>query len=56
MKALNFIAFCAWVVGFAGTMDLSGEFQPAAIAIGAAGLAVNAVTARKKGNHRKEKP
>ena len=45
MKALNIIAFCAWMSGFAGTTDLSGEFQPAAIAMAAAGLAINALTA-----------
>lgn len=45
MKALNIIAFCAWMIGFAGTTDLSGEFQPVALVIAAAGLAVNAVTA-----------
>lgn len=45
MKALNFIAFYAWMIGFAGTTDLSGEFQPVALVIAAAGLAVNAVTA-----------
>ena len=45
MKALNFIAFYVWMVGFAGTTDLSGEFQPVALVIAAAGLAVNALTA-----------
>ena len=45
MKALNFIAFCAWVIGSAGITDLSGKFQPAAIVMAAAGLMVIAMTA-----------
>lgn len=45
MKALNIIAFCAWMIGSAGITDLSGEFQLAAIAMAAAGLAVLSITA-----------
>ncbi len=44
MKALNFIAFCAWMIGFAGTTDPSGEFQPVALVIAVTGLTVNALT------------
>lgn len=54
MKALNIIAFCIWMIGSAGITDLSGEFQPAAIAMAAAGLVIIAMTVR--GEHsRKEK-
>lgn len=45
MKVLNIIAFCAWMIGSAGVTDLSGEFQPAAIAMAAEGLAVLIITA-----------
>ena len=45
MKVLNIIAFCAWMIGSAGITDMSGEFQPAAIAMAAAGLAVLSITA-----------
>lgn len=45
MKALNIIAFCAWMIGSAGITDLSGEFQLVALVIAAAGLTVNALTA-----------
>ena len=27
MKALKIISFCAWMIGSAGIMDLSGEFS-----------------------------
>lgn len=46
MKALKIIAFCAWMIGSAGITDLSGKFQPAAIAMAAAGLVVIAMTVR----------
>ena len=46
MKALNIIAFCAWMIGSAGITDWSGEFQPAAIAMAVAGLGVIAITAQ----------
>ena len=54
MKALNIIAFCAWMIGSAGITDLSGEFQSAAIAMAAAGLTVLIITARAEFG--KEKP
>ena len=54
MKALNIIAFCAWMIGSAGITDLSGEFQPAAIAMAVAGLAVFSITASAEFG--KEKP
>ncbi|WP_320920811.1 hypothetical protein [Eisenbergiella porci] len=44
MKALKIIAFCTWMIGSAGITDLSGEFQPAAITMAAAGLGVIAIT------------
>ena len=46
MKALKIISFCAWMIGSAGIMDLSGEFQLAAIALGMAGLTGIFITAK----------
>ena len=46
MKALKIIAFCAWMIGSAGITDISGEFQPTAIAMSAAGLAVLIITTK----------
>ena len=54
MKALKIISFCAWMIGSAGIMDLSGEIQLAAIALGMAGLTGIFITA--KAEFGKEKP